>query len=140
MTVGTGIFLASLVLGIILLFSITKDRWNWAKGFKRLGLVSLGLVAVTVAAFYGWNAHQEANEAAKAKLAQARDARARTCIAGDLPRMENLARSIDSAVREDMKLEDVKAAVDSLTRRDGHIVPPKNNIKERVLIYELPTL
>ena len=31
MTVGTGIFLAALVLGAVALFVATKDRWNWKK-------------------------------------------------------------------------------------------------------------
>jgi len=30
-TLGTGIFLSSLLLGTILLFWITKDRWRWPR-------------------------------------------------------------------------------------------------------------
>jgi len=164
MTVGTGIFLASLVLGVIALFAITKDRWNWAKIIRSLAIASVGLIAIAVGGFYGWNAvkeaneatrvklaqqqeatrvklaeQQEANEAAREKLARQQEARARMCIAGDLPRLENLARSIQGAVRGDMKLEDVKTVTDKLTGYDGQIVPPQNDIKERVLIYKLST-
>jgi hypothetical protein len=52
------------------------------------------------------------------------------CIAGDLPRMENLARSIQGAVRGNMKLENVKAVTDKLAGYDGQIVPPKQDIKD----------
>jgi hypothetical protein len=31
MTLGTAIFLSSVVLGIVILFISTKDRWNWKK-------------------------------------------------------------------------------------------------------------
>jgi len=31
MTLGLGIFLSSLFLGVIYLFVVTKDRWNWKK-------------------------------------------------------------------------------------------------------------
>jgi hypothetical protein len=31
MTLGTGIFLSAIVLGLIALFIATKDRWNWKK-------------------------------------------------------------------------------------------------------------
>ncbi len=31
MTLGSGIFFSSLVLSLVILFSVTKDRWNWKK-------------------------------------------------------------------------------------------------------------
>lgn len=42
MTVGTGIFLASVVLGGVVLFIATKDRWNW----KKIILWPLGVLLV----------------------------------------------------------------------------------------------
>jgi hypothetical protein len=44
MTLGTGIFLSSLFLGLILLFWITKDRWKWSRIFAWLvgGIVVIG--------------------------------------------------------------------------------------------------
>jgi hypothetical protein len=38
MTIGAGIFLASLALGSNALFGITKDRWSWAKIIGRPAL------------------------------------------------------------------------------------------------------
>jgi hypothetical protein len=142
MTLGTGIFLASLVLGSILLFGLTKDRWNWAKILRRFAFGSLGLTAVGIVTILAWKAVQDAREteaAAKASLAQQVEARARTCVAADLPRMEKIARSIQGAVREDMKLEEVKALVDKLAGSIGELASPQDDIKEQVLVYVLPT-
>jgi hypothetical protein len=140
MTVGTGIFLASLVLGTIVLFGITKDRWSWPK----LALTLFVLGALGAAGLYAWNAtkesreaEKEAHDAALAKSAEQAEARTRLCVAGDLPRIENIARSIQGAVHDGMKLEDVKATADKLAGATGGIIPPKDDIKERVLIYEL---
>jgi hypothetical protein len=47
MELGTGIFLASLVMGFVFLFHTTKDRWNWKKIMKIIGvLVLLGVCAL----------------------------------------------------------------------------------------------
>lgn len=43
MTLGTGVFLSSALLGFILLFVVTKDRWNW----RKLG-ISLGVIVVVI--------------------------------------------------------------------------------------------
>lgn len=42
MSLGTAIFLSSVVLAITLLFAVTKDRWNWRR-------VSVWLIAIGVA-------------------------------------------------------------------------------------------
>jgi len=49
MSLGAGIFLASIVLGTVALF-IAKDRWPWV----RLALGSLGAIVVIVSAAYFW--------------------------------------------------------------------------------------
>jgi hypothetical protein len=38
---GTGIFLSSVVLAVVLLYGITKDRWSWRRIVKRTALVLL---------------------------------------------------------------------------------------------------
>jgi hypothetical protein len=36
---GTAIFLSALVLGVVGLYAVTKDRWNWRKiAFWSLGI------------------------------------------------------------------------------------------------------
>jgi hypothetical protein len=45
MTLGTGIFLAAIVMSLTALFIATKDRWNW----KKIALVALGLFVVAPA-------------------------------------------------------------------------------------------
>ncbi len=55
MTIGTGIFLASIVLAVTALFATTRDRWNWAKGLKRISIGSAILVGVLVAAYFAWD-------------------------------------------------------------------------------------
>src|SRR5262245_39529150 len=48
MTLGTGIFLSSLFLGLILLFWITKDRWRWS----RIILSLVGIIAIISGGLY----------------------------------------------------------------------------------------
>lgn len=45
MELGTGIFLAAIVISITVLFIATKDRWNW----KKIALVAFGLFVVAPA-------------------------------------------------------------------------------------------
>lgn len=53
MSMGTGIFLSSLILGIIILFIGTKDRWNWKKIILWPLAVVLGLAVLGgVGAFF----------------------------------------------------------------------------------------
>ncbi len=46
MTLGTGIFLSSLLLGLVVLFIATKDRWNWRKIilWPLLTIISLSII------------------------------------------------------------------------------------------------
>ncbi|MGD9769700.1 MAG: hypothetical protein AB7U62_18860, partial [Pseudolabrys sp.] len=44
MDLGTGIFLSSVVLAVVILYGITKDRWSWRRIVKRTALVLLCLV------------------------------------------------------------------------------------------------
>ena len=50
MTTGEGIFYGLLVLGLIGLYSVTKDRWNW----KRLAKWTVVVVAVPIVGFGLW--------------------------------------------------------------------------------------
>lgn len=44
MTLGTGIFLSTIVLAVILLYGYTKDRWQWRRMFKRIALIIVGVL------------------------------------------------------------------------------------------------
>lgn len=46
MELGTGIFLSSILISFVLLFTATKDRWNWRKifGYPLLALALIGLI------------------------------------------------------------------------------------------------
>jgi hypothetical protein len=58
MSLGLGIFLSSLVLSIVILYGITKDRWSWPKIARRGGLGVLTVVALIMviwAGIYFWN-------------------------------------------------------------------------------------
>lgn len=52
MTLGTGVFLSSALLGFILLFVVTKDRWNWRKIGIRLGILVIVIPAAIVGYLY----------------------------------------------------------------------------------------
>ena len=52
MSIGTGIFLSAALLAIVILFAVTKDRWNW-KRIARWGLlIPIALVSVLSAGIY----------------------------------------------------------------------------------------
>jgi hypothetical protein len=58
MSVGLAVFLSSLLLSIVLLYGITKDRWAWRLFLKRTALVCLTLIfglAASIAGIYVWN-------------------------------------------------------------------------------------
>jgi hypothetical protein len=58
MSIGTGIFLSSLLLAVVILYGLTKDRWRWRTFARRLGYFVVGLVVLGVAAggaFYVWD-------------------------------------------------------------------------------------
>lgn len=46
MTIGDGLFLSSLFLGVVLLYIFTRDRWSWKKIVVRSIAVVFGLVLV----------------------------------------------------------------------------------------------
>lgn len=53
MSIGTGIFLSSLLLGLIYLYVKTKDTWNWKKIF--IGIISFAailLVSILIAVYW----------------------------------------------------------------------------------------
>lgn len=52
MSLGTSIFLSSLLLGLIYLYIKTKDDWNWKKIFIAIAVIVSLLVAVILIAVY----------------------------------------------------------------------------------------
>jgi hypothetical protein len=58
MSVGAGLFLSSLVIGFVLLYAFTKDRWRWRRGATRVGIGLAGLallIGLGFAANHFWN-------------------------------------------------------------------------------------
>jgi len=41
MTAGTGIFLGSIIIGLVMLYGQTKDRWKWFRGIFDLSVKML---------------------------------------------------------------------------------------------------
>jgi hypothetical protein len=54
MTLGTGIFLSSIIISLVILFGITKERWNWKKIVIGLILASVGLCIVLFGAIWSY--------------------------------------------------------------------------------------
>ena len=56
MDLGTGIFLSSVVLAVVFVYAITKDRWRWRRIIKRTAFICLGLIilgaALGIGAYY----------------------------------------------------------------------------------------
>ena len=58
MSIGLGIFLSSLLFALILLYLITRDRWNWRRIARRLGVGALifgCLTGLVAGGIYVWN-------------------------------------------------------------------------------------
>ena len=61
MSLGLGIFLSSAVFALLILYWITRDRWQWRLMARRVGktLAAFGVLAAIVgAAFYGYGEYQ----------------------------------------------------------------------------------
>jgi hypothetical protein len=54
MSLGLGIFLSTLVLAVVILYGLTKDRWGWRRILKRTALTLLALAAI-IGGVYFWN-------------------------------------------------------------------------------------
>ena len=52
MSTGTGIFLAGLIIGLVMLYGQTKDRWNWKKISSYVGIA---FVAVGITIYHSLN-------------------------------------------------------------------------------------
>ena len=52
MTLGTGIFLSSIIIGLIILFSLTRDHWNWKKISKIAGIALVSIITGLVILFF----------------------------------------------------------------------------------------
>jgi hypothetical protein len=55
MALGTGIFLSSIVVSLVLLFLATKDRWNWKKGIKRIAIGLIIVICLCAATYFAWD-------------------------------------------------------------------------------------
>jgi hypothetical protein len=73
------------------------------------------------------------------KLKKVKEDAARPCIASDLARMEALAKRAMVEIKPQFSLEDAQKALRPVLSYDGTILVPDDNIKERVLIYRIPT-
>ena len=65
MSVGTGIFLSSVLLGVIVLFVFTKDRWKW----KNIIFWTAGAFVSLVGVLLGW-VHVDSYLSSRPKLQQ----------------------------------------------------------------------
>lgn len=52
MPLGTAIFLSALLLSIVILFALTKDRWNWHRLTKWAALVSITVILLMAGGAY----------------------------------------------------------------------------------------
>ena len=58
MSTGTGIFLAGLIIGLVMLYGQTKDRWDWKK-ISYYFCIAIGIIAITIYhALNDWKAFQ----------------------------------------------------------------------------------
>ncbi len=55
MTIGTSIFLSSLIIAILILLVITKDHWNWAMVLRRTILILLSIFLIGALTFGGYH-------------------------------------------------------------------------------------
>ncbi len=59
MSLGSGIFLSALFLGLIALFIFTKDRWRWKRIVLKSVVAVVGLFGVAAGGTYGYYAYQD---------------------------------------------------------------------------------
>lgn len=64
---------------------------------------------------------------------------ARLCISEDLPRMEKAVSAIVDGISEKMTFEAAQAVLEDVLGQPPTVVPPTENIKERVAVSTIPT-
>lgn len=57
-TLGTGIFLSAVILSVVALYALTRDRISWLKALRRTLLVLIVLGSVGGGAYYAWDEYQ----------------------------------------------------------------------------------
>lgn len=59
MELGTGIFLSSLFLGVVALFTVTKDRWNWKKVSLYVFGVPIAVILIGGGSYYVYYQYEQ---------------------------------------------------------------------------------
>jgi hypothetical protein len=59
MTIGSGLFLSALFLGLVVLYVATRDRWNWARLVKWVVGVPVLLAVIGGLGFWGYTTYQD---------------------------------------------------------------------------------
>lgn len=59
MTIGTGIFLSSLMLSLVALFVTTKDRWDWKKISIWIGVSAFGVPALLGTTWFAYTEYKQ---------------------------------------------------------------------------------
>jgi hypothetical protein len=78
-------------------------------------------------------------EQLEAEAKRLRESRARPCIAEDLKRMEATALQARHKLNYNMTLEDAQKTLDSVLASKGEVAVADEDIKEKVIIYTIPT-
>ena len=59
MTLGAGIFLSTLMVSMVIMYVVTRDRWNWKKIFIRTSIALLCVGVLLAVAIWAYDAYQE---------------------------------------------------------------------------------
>jgi hypothetical protein len=91
--------------------------------------------------YFSWRncVRTKTEEVEKKAAGEAREERARPCIANDIGRMESIAQAASKAVNLSWSLSDTKAALDPIVGELGAVQPAKSDIKTHILSYSIPT-
>jgi hypothetical protein len=58
MTLGTGIFMSTLVVSLVVLYGMTKERWNWKKSITRIFFALVIFGGLIAGGYWGFDAYQ----------------------------------------------------------------------------------
>jgi len=118
---------------------LNEDLKSTIIGFVLIAIIFLGFSNLRSCSDSTSSGAITGEPAAQALTQSQRDENTRICIAEDLDRMESSINRAKNFVNFNSSIEELKIALDESLGTTGVILPAKDNIKEKVLIYKVST-
>ncbi len=139
MSIGTSLFLATLVT--LAVWQIGRHQKWGLVGKWLVRVAGFGIVASLVVAGISWiyvSVQSETQRRGEVEQARREEA-ALSCLANDVPRMENAVRDAGRRITHDMSLAAAKTELERATSTTASTQVSRNSIRDLVVVTEVRT-